>query len=102
LTLLQSDTFDVVLMDMFMPGMSGPQTCHAIRHDLPAPLCDVPVIGLTASTHAQDRQLCLDAGMNAILDKPFRSPEIIAILSPYLRPAAPGPTASSASGASGA
>ena len=87
LTLMQSDTFDVVLMDMFMPGMSGPQTCHAIRHDLPAPLCDVPVIGLTASTHAQDRQLCLDAGMNEVLSKPMDKVRLAAIVNSQLHAA---------------
>ena len=80
LALLQSDPFDVVLMDMFMPIMSGPQTCQTIRQDLPAPLCHVPVIGLTASTHSQDRQLCLDAGMNEVLSKPMDKVRLAAIV----------------------
>ena len=71
LELLKQSQFDVVLMDMFMPGMNGPQTCQAIRHQLIEPFCHIPVIGLTASTHAQDRQLCLEAGMNEVLSKPM-------------------------------
>lgn len=71
LELLKQSQFDVVLMDMFMPGMNGPQTCQAIRHQLVEPICHIPVIGLTASTHAQDRQLCLEAGMNEVLPKPM-------------------------------
>jgi len=71
LELLKQSAFDVVLMDMFMPGMNGPQTCQAIRHQLVDPICHIPVIGLTASTHAQDRQLCLEAGMNEVLPKPM-------------------------------
>ena len=71
LELLKQSAFDVVLMDMFMPGMNGPQTCQAIRHQLREPVCHIPVIGLTASTHAQDRQLCLEAGMNEVLPKPM-------------------------------
>ena len=71
LELLKLSAFDVVLMDMFMPGMNGPQTCQAIRHQLVDPICHIPVIGLTASTHAQDRQLCLEAGMNEVLPKPM-------------------------------
>jgi len=71
LELLKQSPFDVVLMDMFMPGMNGPQTCQAIRHQLVDPICHIPVIGLTASTHAQDRQLCLEAGMNEVLPKPM-------------------------------
>ena len=57
--------------NVFMPGMNGPQTCQAIRHQLREPICHIPVIGLTASTHAQDRQLCLEAGMNEVLPKPM-------------------------------
>jgi signal transduction histidine kinase/ActR/RegA family two-component response regulator len=71
LALLEASVFDVVLMDMFMPGMSGPQTCQTIRQQHAKPLCDIPIIGLTASTHAQDRQICLDAGMNDVLSKPM-------------------------------
>lgn len=71
LALLEASVFDVVLMDMFMPGMSGPQTCQTIRQQLAQPWCHIPVIGLTASTHAQDRQICIDAGMNDVLSKPL-------------------------------
>jgi CheY-like chemotaxis protein len=56
---------------MFMPEMNGPQTCQSIRQDLPSPMCLVPIIGLTASTHPQDVQDCLDAGMNAVIPKPI-------------------------------
>jgi CheY-like chemotaxis protein len=71
LALLEECMFDVVLMDMFMPGMSGAQTCQTIREQLAKPLCHIPIIGLTASTHAQDRQICIDAGMNDVLSKPM-------------------------------
>ena len=71
LELLKQAPFDVVLMDMFMPVMNGPQACQAIRQQLVDPICHIPVIGLTASTHAQDRQLCLKAGMNEVLPKPM-------------------------------
>jgi len=71
LQLLQTTPVDVVLMDMFMPDMDGPQTCRTIRQTFPAPLCHLPIIGLTASTHPQDKQLCLDAGMNRVTYKPM-------------------------------
>jgi len=87
LELLKKSTFDVVLMDMFMPVMSGPQTCQAIRHDLAAPLRHIPIIGLTASTHAQDRQLCLDAGMNEVLSKPMDKALLAAVVHAQLHAA---------------
>ena len=88
---------DVLLLDMLMQGLDGPTAARQIRQE--PGLAHLPIVCMTANLYEEDRQRCLDAGMNAILDKPFRSPEIIAILSPYLKPAAPGPIASSASGA---
>jgi len=68
---LQKSAVDLVLMDMFMPEMNGPQTCQTIRQEFPSPACDLPIIGLTASTHPQDLQACKDAGMNAVILKPI-------------------------------
>lgn len=68
---LQKSAVDLVLMDMFMPEMNGPQTCQTIRQEFPSPVCHVPIIGLTASTHSQDLQACRDAGMNAVILKPI-------------------------------
>ena len=71
LELLKTTPVDVVLMDMFMPDMDGPQTCRTIRQTYPEPICHLPIIGLTASTHPHDKQLCLEAGMNAVTHKPM-------------------------------
>ena len=76
LTLLQTTPVDLVLMDMFMPDMDGPQTCRTIRQTFAAPLCHLPIIGLTASTHPHDKQQCLDAGMNAVTHKPMDKAEL--------------------------
>ncbi len=84
LALLAQSPFDVVLMDMFMPGMSGPQTCQSIRQQ-PAPVCHIPIIGLTASTHAQDRATCLDAGMNEVLSKPMDKHQLVTAVQKQLR-----------------
>jgi CheY-like chemotaxis protein len=87
--LLQQSPFDVVLMDMFMPGMTGPQACQAIRQQLRKPICHIPVIGLTASTHAQDRQLCLEAGMNEVLPKPMDKLSLAATVNSLVHAAMP-------------
>jgi signal transduction histidine kinase len=89
LKLLQQSPFDVVLMDMFMPGMTGPQACQAIRQQLRKPICHIPVIGLTASTHAQDRQLCLEAGMNEVLPKPMDKLSLAATVNSLVHAAMP-------------
>ena len=93
--LRQSPTsFDVLLLDMLMQGMDGPTAALQIRQE--PGLAHLPMVCMTANLFDEDRRRCLDAGMNAIIGKPFQTPEIIAILSPYLRPAASGPAASGA------
>ena len=93
--LRQSPTsFDVLLLDMLMQGMDGPTAALQIRQE--PGLAHLPMVCMTANLFDEDRRRCLDAGMNAIIGKPFQTPEIIAILSPYLRPAASSPAASGA------
>jgi len=67
---LQTHHVDLVLMDLVMPGMDGLETTRAIRQSV-APLSDLTVIGLTASSHPQDHAACLQAGMNDVLLKPL-------------------------------
>ena len=93
--LRQSPTsFDVLLLDMRMHGMDGPTAALQIRQE--PGLAHLPIVCMTANLFDEDRRRYLDDGMNAIIGKPFQTPEIIAILSPYLRPAASGPAASGA------
>jgi CheY-like chemotaxis protein/HPt (histidine-containing phosphotransfer) domain-containing protein len=61
--------FDLILMDVQMPGMDGIETTKAIR-SLPPPYRNVPIIALTAGSFAIDEKHCLAAGMNAYLTKP--------------------------------
>jgi signal transduction histidine kinase/CheY-like chemotaxis protein len=81
---LQKSAVDLVLMDMFMPEMNGPQTCQTIRQEFPSPVCDVPIIGLTASTHPQDLQACKDAGMNAVILKPIDKTVLTKVVQAHL------------------
>lgn len=78
LALLRMQTFDVVMMDSCMPGMDGAEVTGLIRSSLPAPACQVPVIGLTASSHPQDRAACLAGGMNDVLCKPLYQASMLA------------------------
>ena len=59
--------FDLVFMDMRMPGMDGPSAARAIR----ASGDQTPIVALTANAFAEDRKTCLDAGMNDHLTKPL-------------------------------
>jgi PAS domain S-box-containing protein len=71
LTVLANDKFDLVLMDMMMPVMDGVTAAKAIRQELY--LNELPIIALTANAGLQDKQKCLEAGMNDVLTKPLDS-----------------------------
>jgi signal transduction histidine kinase/CheY-like chemotaxis protein len=65
---LAGEPFDAILMDCQMPRMDGLTATQAIRS---SPRTEsLPVIGLTASLTAQDRESCLHAGMDEVLGKP--------------------------------
>ena len=71
LALLDTQGFDVALVDMVMPGMDGMALTRQIRQQFPAITACMPIIALTANTNPVDRQRCRDAGMDDVLDKPM-------------------------------
>jgi CheY-like chemotaxis protein len=66
-------SFDVVLMDLQMPVMDGIEATAAIRADEGSRGVHVPIVAITAY---DDRQRCLDAGMDGYLAKPYRPQEL--------------------------
>ncbi|MBL0086687.1 MAG: response regulator [Ideonella sp.] len=77
--------FDLVLMDCQMPVMDGYQATAAIRA-LPAGRgLNLPIVALTANAMQGDEQICLDAGMNAFLAKPYTLAALHATLAGWLR-----------------
>lgn len=81
---LQGRGFDLVLMDMQMPVLDGVEATRRIRMLAP-PLCDVPIVGLTANVLASDHQACLSAGMNECLTKPIDWERLAATIVRYGR-----------------
>ena len=64
-------SFDVILMDIMMPGMDGYEATRAIRLSEKADAAVIPIIALTANAFAEDAKAARDAGMNDHLPKPL-------------------------------
>jgi hypothetical protein len=77
--------FDLVLMDLQMPVMDG---CSATRHlrawEAQTGCRRLPVVALTAGAFEEDRQHCLDAGMDGVLTKPVAMDQLQAALAHWL------------------
>ena len=75
--------YGLILMDIQMPNVDGLEATRMIRSAGNDP--QVPVVALTAFTSAEDRQLCLDAGMNDHLGKPVVTAKLFAAVQRWLR-----------------
>jgi CheY-like chemotaxis protein len=69
-------TYDLILMDMRMPGMSGLEAAQQLR----ASGLKTPIVALTANAFEDDRQACLAAGMDDFLVKPLSPDALRAVL----------------------
>lgn len=70
---MESQSFDLVLLDVEMPIMDGVETVKAIREREQERGTHVPVVALTAHAMSGDERRLLDAGMDAYIAKPIRS-----------------------------
>jgi CheY-like chemotaxis protein/nitrogen-specific signal transduction histidine kinase len=78
-----SAPFDVVLMDLQMPEMSGLEAARAIRDQEKHGARRLPLIALTAHAMPGDRERCLEAGLDDYLSKPIDVDELIATVERY-------------------
>ena len=67
--------FDLILMDLSMPGMDGMETTRQLRQS-PGPNQKIPIVGLSAHVSHSVRQQCTDAGMDGYLEKPIQADEL--------------------------
>jgi signal transduction histidine kinase/DNA-binding response OmpR family regulator/HPt (histidine-containing phosphotransfer) domain-containing protein len=91
LACLREARFDLVLMDIQMPGMDGLQATRLIRAD--AALAALPVIAMTAHAMAGDREKSAAAGMDDHVNKPFEPTQLFEVMLRWLAPASPWPVA---------
>ncbi|MDF1737344.1 MAG: response regulator [Minwuia sp.] len=76
---VRDNDYDLVLMDIHMPEVDGLEATRRIR-SLDGDKLDIPIIALTANAMAEDKQMCLDAGMDDYLAKPINEAELNAAM----------------------
>jgi signal transduction histidine kinase/CheY-like chemotaxis protein/HPt (histidine-containing phosphotransfer) domain-containing protein len=81
----KSTPFDIVLMDVQMPEMDGLQATRAIREFEKESGSNrrVPIVAMTAFAGSEDRQICIDAGMDDYLTKPVKSDLLVQMLNKF-------------------
>ena len=84
MSLALGGNFDAILMDIQMPQMDGIEATRLLR-EYPD-MNHVPIIAMTAHAMLEDRDRCLDAGMNSYLSKPIDEKELFKTLSKFVTP----------------
>ena len=82
LEILQTSSFDCVLMDIQMPVMDGYTASREIRKNPQHK--DLPIIALTANALSTDQEKSKEAGMNEHVGKPFNEKEVFTVMSRYI------------------
>ena len=80
LEILREQRFDLLLLDINMPGISGMETCRAVKERW-----DLSVLMLTVRDRAEDKIQALDAGADGYITKPFDVNELLARIRATLR-----------------
>jgi len=86
LKLIDEHPFDLLLLDVNMPGPNGLQVLEAIRHS-----AEIPILMVSGRSRERDKVDALDLGADDYLSKPFGVAELLARVKALLRRATPGP-----------
>jgi two-component system copper resistance phosphate regulon response regulator CusR len=83
LSLARSRKFDLIILDLMLPGLDGVTVCRAIRRE--SANAETPILMLTARREESDKVLGLDSGADDYLTKPFGIRELLARIRALLR-----------------
>jgi PAS domain S-box-containing protein len=73
---LSEGKFDIILMDMHMPVMDGFEAIKHIRNNMPEPYKSIPIISVSANIVNETPTLCINAGANDYIPKPFKTNDL--------------------------
>jgi signal transduction histidine kinase/CheY-like chemotaxis protein len=93
LTKMREHRYDLVLMDLIMPDISGTEVVRRIRDDVDHPYRDVPVIALTANVAEEAVKECLALGFREVLPKPFDRDVLVQAILTHAQPQSTRPRA---------
>jgi PAS domain S-box-containing protein len=85
LAILEIQTFDLLLMDLQMPGMGGSEAAERIREKEKSTGLHLPIIAMTASYMREDREKCFAAGMDGYISKPIQIQEFLELVEAHSR-----------------
>ncbi len=91
--MLEAAQYDLILMDIQMPGMDGYQTTIQIRRDARFSSENLPIIAMTANAFSSDREKALQSGLDDYVSKPVDVNQLANALLRWLKPAEPAPRA---------
>jgi two-component system sensor histidine kinase/response regulator len=80
LALLESGDFELLILDIHMPELDGFEVTRALRRRERETGAHLPIIALTARSRKEDREKCLEVGMDDFLTKPFRASDLWAVM----------------------
>lgn len=80
INMLKNNEFDLMLLDIMLPGIDGVEVCREVRE-----FSDLPIIMLTAKSELEDKVKGLDTGADDYLTKPFEIEELLARIRALLR-----------------
>lgn len=86
LEIFKTDKFDCILMDLHMPVMDGIETTRNIRlYEEENKLNRIPIIAVTASHPAEDKEKCFEAGMSDFIQKPITEEVLIKVIEYWIK-----------------
>ena len=81
---LKLKQYDLILMDCQMPEMDGFLASKLIRSSN-TDFAQIPIVALTANTYTEDKNKCLEAGMNEVINKPIDMNKLENIIKKFLK-----------------